>query len=430
MDWMKLGADLRLREIVSPNLLLNKEDRHFQRVRLRAWAAVEPMEDLDLNVRLVYEPRHFYEPNRSARTRTAYYIDDSDWTVNEAILDKFNAKWSSDALGLPVTVTVGRQDIILGNGWLVLDGTPLDGSRTIFFDAARATIDLEENQTKVDLIFVEQYADSDRWLRPFGDKDFHNMEQDERGVIAYVTNKSLEKTQLDGFFIYKQDRQVIGAQAGDVGAATWQAGNNGEIYAVGGRVVGELQEDLGYRAEFAHECGHKNGADISAFGVNTRVTYEMKDAKKNTFHADYEYLSGDDPDTATNEQFDPLWGRWPQFSEMLCYTVALENRPGETTNLHRLGVGWACNPAKKLQLKTDYNLLFADKQSYTAAGQAGYFDNDNCFRGHLVTAKLGYKWNRHVSGHLLGEMFFPGNFYSNTRNEVGGFFRCEVTLAW
>ncbi len=41
--------------------------------------------------------------------------------------------------GMPLTATVGRQDIIEGVGWLVMDGTPLDGSRTVYFDAARFT---------------------------------------------------------------------------------------------------------------------------------------------------------------------------------------------------------------------------------------------------------------------------------------------------
>ena len=52
--WLSWGGDLRLREIFSPNLLLNKEDRHFQRYRLRAWTTIKPIKDIDLNVRLVY----------------------------------------------------------------------------------------------------------------------------------------------------------------------------------------------------------------------------------------------------------------------------------------------------------------------------------------------------------------------------------------
>jgi len=429
VSWLTWGADARLREIFTPNLLLNKEDRHFQRYRFRAWTTVTPVKDLDINARLLWEPRHFCQPSRVAETRDARYID--EWTMNEAIFDNLNVKWSN-ALGLPLTLIVGRQDIILGNGWLVLDGTPLDGSRTIFFDAARATMKLEEAKTAIDLIYIDQHADSDRWIEPFCDKDFHNIEQDERGVIAYVTNKSLPDTQIDGYFIYKNDRQDLGSQPGDVGTgelAPWQVGTTGDIYALGARAAGNMGENWKYRAEFAQEFGHKNGQSLCAFGFNSQLEYWLNDPWKNNFRVGYEYLSGDDPETeSTNEQFDPLWGRWPQFSELLAYTVALENRPGETTNLHRLGVGWTTTPCKKLELCTDYHLLFADEKA--AYGSRAYFTGESCFRGQLVTALLKYTFNKHVAGHLLGEFFFPGNFYSNANNEVAAFLRYELTLTW
>ena len=428
VPWLSWGADVRLREIFTPNLLLDKEDRHFQRYRFRAWNKVTPIEDLDLNVRLVYEPRHFCQPWREAQTRDAYYID--EWTGNEAIFDQMNVKWSK-ALGLPLTVTVGRQDIILGNGWLVLDGTPLDGSRTIFFDAARATIDFMDANTKVDLIFIDQHADSDWWIKPFCDKDFHNIEQDEKGAILYVTNTSLPKTEINAYFMYKHDEAVIGKEPGDISAgnvAPWQAGTDADIYAFGARAAGALGENWKYRAEFAQEFGNKNATTVCAFGANTLLQYDLNDAWKNNLHMGYEFLSGDDPDTETNEQFDPLWARWPQFSELLAYTVALENRPGETTNLHRIGFGWACQPSGKCGLAADYHLLFADeKDSYPGRP---YFNGDDCFRGQLLTGQLTYKFNPHISGHVRAELFCPGNFYSDLYNETAGFFRYELVFSW
>lgn len=427
-DWLSWGADLRLREIFVANLLLNKEDRHFQRYRFRTWATVTPLKDLDFNIRLVYEPRHFCQPARKAECRDACYID--EWTMSEAIFDKMNVKWSN-VMGMPLTLKFGRQDIVLGNGWLVLDGTPLDGSRTIFFDAVRATWDMKDAKTKVDLIYINQHADSDRWIKPFCDKDFHNIEQDEQGVILYVTNKSLENTEISSYFIYKHDEQVIGERPGDVRAghlAPWQAGTNADIYTFGARVAGTLGENWNYRAEFANQFGNKNGDTLCALGLNTLLEYHLRDKLKNSFRAGYEFLSGNDPDTGKNEQFDPLWGRWPQFSDMLAYTVALENRPGETTNLHRIGLGWTCHPMEKLQLKTDYHLLFADEKS-SYQGRP-YFDNDSCFRGQLLTSKLMYKFNQYISGHLVGEFFCPGDFYSDTNNEFAAFFRYELVFTW
>jgi len=429
-EWLCFGGDIRLREIFSPNLLLDQEDRHFQRYRFRLWSKITPVKDVEVNVRLVWEPRHYCEPDRVLRARDASVIN--SWTGSEAIFDHMNLKWSN-VLGLPLTVTVGRQDIILGNGWLVLDGTPLDGSRTIFFDAARATIDLKDINTKVDLIGIRQKSDSDYWLKPFCDKDFHNMEQDEAGAIIYVSNTSLPNTQIDGYFIYKHDDQDLGSQPGDVGAgalAPWQTGATGDIYTIGGRVAGTIDQDgrWKYRVEGAHQFGHKNGRQLCAFGFNSQIRYFFKDKWNNNLRAGYEYLSGDKQSSrGRDEQFDPLWGRWPQFSELYVYPVALENRPGETTNFHRLGFGWSCKPHEKLDLAADYHLLWADRHP---ARNNAFFTNNGAFRGQLLTGVLKYKFNPHISGHLLAEVFMPGNFYDKARNEVAGFFRYELTFTW
>ncbi len=424
LPWLTWGADLRLREVFAANLLLNKEDRHFQRYRLRLWTTITPIKDVDINARLIYEPRHFCQPARQAAFRDGEYLD--EWTLSEAVFDNLNVKWSN-ALGLPVDFTIGRQDIQFGNGWLVKDGSPLDGSRTVFLDAARATVRLEDAKTTIDLVYVDHHSESGYYLKPFCDEDYPLTEQDERGAIVYVTNKSLPDTQIDGYFIYKSSEQDLGSMPTD-GVQSWQGGVDGDVYALGARLAGDVGENWKYRAEFAKEFGRKDGAPLCALGFNSRLEYHLNDKYKNNFRADYEYLSGDDPDTGKNEQFDPLWGRWPHFSEMLIYTAALENRVSEITNMHRFGVGWTTTPHEKLEFRTDYNVLFADQRD--SYGSRAYFTGSSCFRGQLVTAWLTYKFNKHVSGHLMGELFFPGEFYSNAYNEVGAWVRYQIEFVW
>ena len=188
--WLALSADMRLREVFTPNLLLDKEDRHYQRYRERFGATATVCKDIDLDMRLVYEPRHFCQPSRKLTARNQDYIN--EWAYSEAIFDRLSVTWR-EPCGLPVRAVIGRQDIILGNGWLVLDGTPLDDSRTIFFDAVRLTWDLPACNTTVDTIYINQHADSDRWIEPICDKDFHNIENNEQGAIVWITNKSLAR---------------------------------------------------------------------------------------------------------------------------------------------------------------------------------------------------------------------------------------------
>ena len=205
-------------------------------------------------------------------------------------------------------MTVGRQDIILGNGWLVLDGTPQDGSRTIFFDAVRLSTQLDP-ATTADIIYIDQCAAADDRIKPFNSQERWGpqpgslTEQDERGAIVYLTNNEwIPNAQTSPYFIYKKDMDVEFEGA--------KSGNNSDIYAFGARVAGKLDDDWKYRAEFAQELGRKNGDTLCAFGFNSCLTYMLHDPKSSELHMGYEFLSGDDPSSGTNEAFDPLWGRW------------------------------------------------------------------------------------------------------------------------
>jgi hypothetical protein len=109
--------------------------------------------------------------------------------------------------------------------------------------------------------------------------------------------------------------------------------------------------------------------------------------------------------------------------------MSLEHRTGEYTNFHRVNLGWSCNPCKNLEWKNDYNILFRDQTVAPGHGAAGAFDN-GILRGQLVSSWLKYKFNDHMSGHLMGELFFPGDFYSQARNEVAAFLRAEIVFSW
>ncbi len=403
--WLTLSGDLRLRYIFAPNLMLDRETWHFQRYRVRVGAQVSPHEDIDFNFRMVYEPRYYCRPKGR-----------DVWFLNEAIIDQLNVQWRN-MLDLPLTVTFGRQDIILGDGWLVLDGAPLVGSRNIFFDAVRGTIDLPDFQSKLDLIYIDNSASTNR-LTPICTDKFDQMEQDERGVIVYLSNETLEATQIDGYFIYKRDMAVHPDAL------------SSDIYTFGSRVVHRIDDNWQARGEGAFQFGKKGGKDLQAFGFTGGVSYHLNDDWDNNFRAGYEYLSGNrrSPTAGKTTQFDPLWGRWPQFSDLYVYPVGLEARPGEVTNLHRVNVGWSSNPLDKLQVCADYHLLFADKNRIGRVSP--HVSRGSYFRGQLFSALLRYRLTDWASTHVLGEMFIPGSYYSSERNNVAGFLRYELMFTW
>ena len=137
-------------------------EQDYFRFRGRVWASFFPTNDLTLNVRLAAEPREFMK-----HSTMDTYFDKSGMQWRYGIFDTLNVQWKQP-MDLPATVTVGRQDINLGDGWLVGDGTPEDGSFTSFLDSARVTYDLKDQHTTIDAIGIVQYARPDAWLPTIG----------------------------------------------------------------------------------------------------------------------------------------------------------------------------------------------------------------------------------------------------------------------
>lgn len=396
--WLKWGADVRLREeyflnTTTLNNVHNKSTIHFERYRERVYWTITPIENVEINTRIMFEPRNYQEP--TARP---------NWTAKEAFFDIGNVKWKQIG-GLPLTATVGRQDFWsngkpdFGDGWLIGDGTPLDGSRTFFFDAARLTYESKATNTTYDLIYLNNHADSSAVMEPFHDDNVELCEQNEQGAIFYVKNKSFENTQIDGYFIYKHDEKVLAT------------GDNADIYTFGTRVAGDINANWKYRSEVAGQFGDKNYMNMATLGSNNRLSYFFNDPINNNLRMTYEFRSGRAKGSSTDSEFDILWGRYPQWSEIYNgYTDSLEAQPGRSPNLHRLGPGWGCNPTKNLELSADYYLMFANQNTY--AGSPGFSDNGK-FRGQLVQLVLRYKFTEHIFGHLIGEAFIPGNYYGS-----------------
>ena len=170
------------------------------------------------------------------------------------IFDIMNLKWTN-AFNQPLTITAGRQDLAFGdywNWWLVADGTPGDGSWSFFLDSIRLTYDVPDVKTKLDLVYIYQNAKPDDWVPTLGrSKDAYLTEQNEQGVILYASNKSLKNTQVDGYYIYKQDDRVLAF------------GDSANIYTIGGRITGSPFNHWQYSVEGAYQFGEKQDPTVS-----------------------------------------------------------------------------------------------------------------------------------------------------------------------
>ena len=404
--WLDIGFDFRYRFYHEGNRRLDAtnpaHERAWQRFRPRIWATIKPLENVSINTRFMWESRYWHKPDNM----------DPQFTHHEVMIDKLNLKVENVA-SLPLTITAGRQDIRLGDGWLVANGTPRDGSRTSFFDAVRATWTAKEIDTTADLIYIRNHAES-AWLhRPFDDRNMPLSEQDESGAIVYLSNKSLKDTTLDGYFLYKHDQRILAA------------GNNSDLYTIGGRGETMLSENVQARGELAYQWGRKNDQHISALGFNGQLKYLFKDPHSNSLHMGYEYRQGDPENDGA---FDPLWGRHAQWSPLYNDSVSTLEEPIDySPNYHRIGVGWRGKPLPKTQFGADYNVLFSDRNPNS--GTAGFTRNGD-LRGQLARAFVKYEINEHISTRLLGEIFFPGNYYDDSRNDIATFAQFQLVFNW
>ena len=464
VDWFTWGGDFRVRNEYFNNAVslgsgpssgpfAPVHEQDYFRFRGRIGASFFPAvftsitNDLSFNVRLAAEPREFMKPSTMDN-----YFEQLGMQWRYGIIDTLNVQWKKP-LDLPATVTVGRQDINLGDNWLFGDGTPEDGSFTSFLDSARVTVDLKDQHTTIDAIGIVQYGRPDAWLPTIGPSTSQGgnpqggtvnpyllTDQNEKGAVLYIANKSLPEANLDGFFIYTHDSAL-----NDYPASIFS--DNADIFTFGGRVSGLVAEHWNYSAEGAYQFGRKQyqynmpgGApapaaadgqfhDLNAFGVNSKISYLFKDKMNDQLSMVFEFLSGDNPKTGNDEMFDVLWGRWPQWSEMYnIYSYVNETRVGQTANLIRFGPTWSLDPIKDMNFSLSYNALFADQDVPTQATVPTAFTGTGDFRGHYLQAVLKYKFSKHVSGHLWSEFLFPGDYYVS--RGMMDFLRAEVLFTF
>jgi hypothetical protein len=160
--------------------------------------------------------------------------------------------------------------------------------------------------------------------------------------------------------------------------------------------------------------------------------YTFKDRPwKPRLHAEYEFLSGDDPDTATYEAWDPVLARWTRWSNLYDQRWSWEgDMKSAYTNLQRFTLGAASQPTDKLQISLDYSYLLANEHTFgkTFLSTKAPYDSGSS-RGQLVAAELAYKFSSSLVGKLRAEYFRPGSYYDEATDDAV-FLRWELTFTF
>jgi hypothetical protein len=354
----------------------------FTRHRTCLSLHARPVTDLGLVLKLTNEFRYYFTPQ------------DREFTLHELFVDQLYIKWHSRRFARG-TITLGRQNIILGEGFVVMDGHPLDGSRAIYFNAVRADLDLPGENSLTG--FVSWVPTVDDILPILHDQEMRLLEQDEMGAGLYA-QWHLPPLDLHTYWIHKDVRRA--------GVATVAS----HINCLGARAVYPFGKQVTAQLEAAYQFGDCDDSDRSAFGGHAYLRMEPERFQPLPWSADLGgiYFSGDDPHTADYEGWDPMFARWPKWSESYIYTQIKEEAVAWWTNLASVYGTVTIDATPSAQIRLDYHHLMAPQRPDSAAAFPG---GSGTTRGDLFIAKLTYAFDRHWSGHLLWEGLLPGDFY-------------------
>jgi len=439
------GASLRLRQEIWDNVIdlgLTKNDRNFFRMRASAWGRLDIGQNFDFYSRITTEPKYFLGPFHpgiiEAGSIHNQYLD-----TDEVIVDNLYIS-GKKLLNGKLDVRIGRQDFlapgdIYGEGFLITDGTPGDGSRSFYFNAAKMRLNITPDNS-VDFVYIDD-PETDVFMpsihpaisQPNPSLYVDNKKllttSDEQAFVVYSRNKFGKNFTFDPYYIRKTERGFNSLGVNNP---------NLTLHTFGGRAT---FQDQGWRAkaEIARQVGRydaiptgQTGARRTGLGGYIFGGYKFdKTPGKPEFDLGAVYLSGDNPNDSTKRTaWDPLFSRNPYWNELYIYTLVNETIrkysgpiPGYWTNMVIYMIKGKVNLAEKTSLTMTYQYLMAPEN--TTGLSATEFTNKGHVRGQLPTAILNHTFCKNLDGMLQLEYFIPGSFYK-AETENAWFFRWQL----
>jgi len=374
--------------------------RHQLRLRTRAWARLGLGANDEIVVGLNDESRRLTTP------RAALQMDE---IVFETLT--LEHRFADGA-----ALRVGRQNLQKGDGFVLQDGSALDGSRTAYLNA----VDLgwTTGKRRLDLLLIsDPYRD--RYLPRIHDRTKSLNEWNEGAFGLYWSDAGRKDAVVDAYYFYK-------AETGDTRALTNPARQGDRMFhTLGGRLTRDWVPGWSVKAELAGQAGgQKPGSDIRAWGAQASVKRTLTQAGRPSLLLGWTGLSGDDPATTANEGWDPLFSRFPKWSELYIYTLASEKGAAYWTNLSMWQAELRVAPLRTLDLRATYYRMGA---FHRFPGKPSIYANGT-HRGDMFEARADYRLNDSWRGHVVGERLAPGDFYAG--DDPGWFFRAEVVYTF
>ena len=422
------GGDFRIRQEIYGNLPQahgkESDTTSYFRMRGRIWGKVEN-ESFTFYTRFVDEFREYVQCSKRDFERTPGEV-----IPDNIYLDLRDLLW--DRLDL----RIGRQDLMYGSGRLISEGTPMDGSRSFYMDAIKATVKFDEKE-KTDLLGIYDSAETFSWGEPHtvGDgplplNSMYPYAKDlvEWGSGVYHKSRTLDWLPFDVYGIY-MNKSPYTMTSGARMQGRW-------VETYGARLMPKFSDEWSAELEGAGQYGQTQAhGDVGGWLGFGGLTYAPKVDPdfKPYVTASTLYLSCDSDrgtgkvgDEESDRAWDPLWSRSPMFiSEMEPYQSIY-------------GLAYWTNliyPALEVGGKWERHSAFASAGPMFAAVQDDMGGGDSLYEGMFYRVRYDFPiWKDlfgkrgDLQGHVVAEVLDPGDYYAS--DDLAYFVRWEVSFKY
>ena len=334
----------------------------------------------------------------------------------------------------PLTLTIGRQDLLFGRGFLV-GWNPQDPQGIIqadeftqiqSFDAIRATLDF--NPWTLDFVYSKIREGN---TNPEDDRDLY---------IANVNYKFAEYNAVaEAYYVGDVDRNTIAATAG-VGSTGYF---NNETDTIGGRVQFDPISQITLGGELAYQFGDYRSAiasptrDRSAWAADVFGEYRWEYPWKPSLGIEYIYMSGEeDLGSGSTQEYGawnapfrgPTYGWIHEYIETY-YATAQADDQATSQNHEHICVYGSMKPLEDLQLNGSFYYLWTPERVHQTAGNlASPTEGDEL--GYEVNTSVVYSYTEDVTFSFMANWFVPGDFYHSPNNATASELISEVKVTY
>ena len=347
-------------------------------------------------------------------------VNQRDWNADAGTANEFDLTLDlayvqmKEIFYSPLTLTMGRQDVWFGRGFVVGNNnrawdqqttTQADEySVTTAFDALRATLDF--NPWTIDMVYS---------------KITENGNNPENDIDLYITNVNYKFAEYnavaEGYYVGQFDRSTLSSAAGT---------QDNDTNTIGGRVQFDPISQITIGGELAYQFGDYRSLvgsparDRSAWAFDVFGTYRWDNVWKPELTLEYVSFSGEtDLGTGSSQEYGAwnglyrgrFWTAYADFREFV-YATSDAGDQAATTNSQFIQVKGAMKPLEDLLLEASFTYLWNDEDIHVISADPNSGSRSDEI-GWEIDLQATYDYTEDVSFGFLAGWFVPGEFYNS-----------------